>query len=117
MSTRLTLKRGLEAVAITVMRYLSSAGETARPSFCQGWPVGTKTTSSRLKMCATSLPATRCPWWTGSKVPPITPIRLRPLGLLTGCLLIITAGNAKRDIARISAEPCRAVSRGTTMRV
>jgi len=117
MSTRLTLNRGLEAVAITVMRYLSSAGETARPSFCQGSPVGTKTTSSRLKMCATSLPATKCPWWIGSKVPPITPIRLRPLGLLTDRLLTVTTCSAKRDIARISAEPCRAVWRGTTMRV
>ena len=117
MSTRLTLNRGLEAVAITVIRYLSSAGETARPSFCQGCPVGTKMTSSRPKMCATSLPATRCPWWTGSKVPPITPIRLRPFGLLTNCLLVITVRIVTRDIARILAEPCPALSRGTTMRV
>src|SRR5580700_1730087 len=36
-------------------------------------------TSSRAKMCVTSLPATRWPWCTGSKVPPITPTRLRPL--------------------------------------
>src|SRR3954453_19819462 len=74
-STRLTLKRGLDAVAITVIRYRSSAAETCRSAFCQGSPVGTKTTSSRLNRLATSEAATRCPWWIGSKVPPITPTR------------------------------------------
>ena len=75
MSTRLTENRGFDAVAITVIRYRSSAAETSRPSFCQGWPVGTKTTSSSEKKCPTSLAATRCPWWMGSNVPPITPMR------------------------------------------
>src|SRR3712207_5466608 len=60
---------------MTVMRYRSSAGATSRSLFCHGWPVGTKTTSSRPKRTATSLAATRCPWWIGSNVPPITPIR------------------------------------------
>ena len=49
-STRLTEKRGLEAVAITVIRYRSSAAETCR-LFCQGWPLGTNTTSSRSNRC------------------------------------------------------------------
>ena len=75
MSTRLTENRGLDAVAITVIRYRSSDGATRRPSFCHGCPVGTNTTSSSEKKCATSLAATRCPWWIGSNVPPITPIR------------------------------------------
>src|SRR3954470_19394123 len=78
MSTRLTMNRGLEAVAMTVMRYRSSAGLTAKSLFCQGCPVGTKTTSSRPKRSATSLAATRWPWWIGSKVPPMTPSRRRP---------------------------------------
>ncbi len=59
MSTRLTLNLGFEAVAMTVIRYLSSAGETARVSFWYGSPVGTKMTSSSAKSCATSLAATR----------------------------------------------------------
>ena len=58
-STRLTVKPGLDAVAMTVMRYRSSAGLTSRASFCHGWPVGTKTTSSSSKTLATSLAATR----------------------------------------------------------
>jgi hypothetical protein len=33
MSTRLTLNRGLDAVAMTVIRYLSSAGDTDVDSF------------------------------------------------------------------------------------
>jgi hypothetical protein len=49
MSTRLTENRGLDAVAMTVIRYRSSAAETSRSDFCQGWPVGTKMTSSSLK--------------------------------------------------------------------
>src|SRR4051812_33747612 len=77
MSTRLTVKRGFDAVAMTVMRYRCSAGDTSRYVFCQGWPVGTKTTSSRPNTLATSLAATRCPWWTGSNVPPMTPRRER----------------------------------------
>ncbi len=36
MSTRLTWKRGLDAVAMTVIRYRSSAGLTVSSSFCQG---------------------------------------------------------------------------------
>ena len=47
MSTRLTENRGFDAVAITVIRYRSSDGDTFLPSFCHGWPVGTKMTSSR----------------------------------------------------------------------
>ena len=58
-STLLTEKRGFEAVAITVIRYRSSAGLTGSPAFCQGWPVGTKTTSSSPYRPATSLAATR----------------------------------------------------------
>ncbi len=61
MSTRLTENRGFDAVAITVIRYRSSAGETSRSSFCHGWPVGTKITSSRSKYACTSLAATKCP--------------------------------------------------------
>ena len=78
MSTLLTENRGFDAVAITVIRYRSSAADTFRSSFCQGWPVGTKMTSSSAKMCATSLAATRWPWWMGSNVPPITPILILP---------------------------------------
>ena len=48
---------------------------TSRSAFCQGWPVGTKTTSSRSNQDCTSLAATRWPWWIGSNVPPITPTR------------------------------------------
>ena len=62
MSIRLTENRGLDAVAITVIRYRSSDGDTFRSSFCHGWPVGTNTTSSSVKTCATSLAATRWPW-------------------------------------------------------
>ena len=61
MSVRLTLNRGFDAVAITVIRYRSSAVDTRRSLFCHGWPVGTKTTSSRSKVLATSLAATRWP--------------------------------------------------------
>src|SRR6185436_10507430 len=50
------------AAAITVIRYRSSDGATFRSSFCHGWPVGTNTTSSSVKTCATSLAATRWPW-------------------------------------------------------
>src|SRR6476620_1107910 len=78
MSTRETQKAGVEAVAMTVMRYLASGADTSRDCFCHGWPVGTKTTSSRSKNDCTSLAATRCPWWIGSKVPPMTPTRRRP---------------------------------------
>ncbi|VXC06870.1 hypothetical protein PLANTIT3_60998 [Plantibacter sp. T3] len=50
-------------------------------------PVGTKTTSSRSKCCATSEAATRCPWWIGSNVPPMTPIRGRRVVVsVTGAL-------------------------------
>ena len=59
MSTRLTENRGLDAVAITVMRYRSSAGLTTVADFCHGWPVGTKITSSSANRSATSLAATR----------------------------------------------------------
>ena len=38
-------------------------------------PVGTKTTSSRPNSPATSLAATRWPWWMGSNVPPMIPTR------------------------------------------
>ena len=61
MSTRLTENRGFDAVAMTVIRYRSSAGETFRSDFCHGWPVGTKITSSRSKYDCTSLAATKCP--------------------------------------------------------
>src|SRR6516225_9503436 len=44
-------------------------------SFCHGCPVGTKTTSSSRNRLATSLAATRCPWWIGSNVPPMMPTR------------------------------------------
>src|SRR3954453_22429805 len=79
MSTRDTQKRGFDAVAITVMRYRSSAADTWRSCFCHGCPVGTNTTSSRSNQACTSLAATRWPWWIGSKVPPITPTRRRPV--------------------------------------
>jgi hypothetical protein len=36
MSTRLTENRGLDAVAITVIRYRSSGGLTPRSVFCHG---------------------------------------------------------------------------------
>ena len=75
MSTRLTVKRGLDAVAMTVIRYRSSGGLTSRSVFCHGCPVGTKTTSSSPNSPATSLAATRWPWWMGSNVPPMIPIR------------------------------------------
>ncbi len=58
-STRLTENRGFDAVAMTVIKYRSSAGLTPLPCFCHGLPVGTKTTSSRLNRSATSLAATR----------------------------------------------------------
>src|SRR4051812_12972625 len=77
MSTRETQNRGFEAVAMTVIRYRSSAADTCRSCFCHGWPVGTKTTSSRSNQACTSLAATRWPWWIGSKVPPMTPTRRR----------------------------------------
>src|SRR5699024_3789162 len=38
-------------------------------------PVGTNPTSSRSNSSATSLAATRCPWWIGSNVPPMMPTR------------------------------------------
>src|SRR4029079_8240229 len=79
MSTRDTVNRGLDAVATTVIRYRCSAGETTRSAFCHGSPVGTNTTSSRSNQACTSLAATKWPWWIGSKVPPITPTRRRPV--------------------------------------
>src|SRR6478736_6260563 len=76
-STRLTVKRGFEAVAMTVMRYRCSAGLTLWCCLNDGLPVGTNTTSSRSNRAAASLAATRWPWWMGSNVPPITPRRGR----------------------------------------
>src|SRR3954463_6475101 len=73
MSTLETVNRGFEAVATTVMRYRCSVEDTA--ALWGGCPGGTKTTSSRSNTRWTSLAATRCPWWIGSNVPPITPIR------------------------------------------
>src|SRR5699024_6192001 len=72
-STRETVKRGFDAVAMTVIRYRCSGLVTSSTSFWYGRPVGTKTTSSRSKVAWTSLAATRWPWWMGSKVPPMTP--------------------------------------------
>src|SRR6266511_469562 len=75
-SRRDTEKRGLADVAMTAIRYRSSAGETFRSCFIQGRPVGTNTTSSRWNCHRASSAVTRCPWWMGSNVPPITPRRL-----------------------------------------
>ncbi|BAS17763.1 hypothetical protein AHiyo8_60660 [Arthrobacter sp. Hiyo8] len=61
-STRLTVKLGLEAVAMTVIKYRCSASLTCLCDFCQGCPVGTKTTSSKRNLAATSLAATKWPW-------------------------------------------------------
>src|SRR5690606_7216177 len=98
MSTRLTVNRGLDAVATTVIRYRCSASVTS--AFIQGSPVGTKTTSSRSKVCCTSLAATRWPLCTGSKVPPITPIRgRRAAPSLTGVSLV---GRAARSVADVT---------------
>ena len=83
MSTRLTVNWGFAAVAMTVIKYLCSAALTWFLAFCHGSPVGTKITSSSLKTLATSLAATRWPWWIGSNVPPMTPTRRRPLALST----------------------------------
>src|SRR3954463_14091237 len=81
MSTLETVNRGFEAVATTVMRYRCSVEDTA--ALWGGCPGGTKTTSSRSNTRWTSLAATRCPWWIGSKVPPMTPRRRRrPSGVL-----------------------------------
>src|SRR4051812_35417687 len=54
-------------------------------------PVGTKTTSSRSNTRCTSLAATRWPWWIGSKVPPITPMRRRVLPAGRAALSALTA--------------------------
>src|SRR5690625_4261053 len=75
-STRETEKRGLEAVATTAIRYRCSARVTARSDLKGCAPVGTKMTSSSANSSATSLAATRCPWWIGSNVPPMIPIRV-----------------------------------------
>ena len=64
-------------VASTVMTYRCSASVTARSCFCHGCPVGTKYTSSSANRYWTSVAATRCPRWIGSKVPPMTPILRR----------------------------------------
>jgi hypothetical protein len=61
MSTRETVNRGFDAVAITVIRYRCSGGATLRADFCQGCPVGTNMTSSRPNQAWTSLAATRWP--------------------------------------------------------
>src|SRR5215468_5409069 len=45
-------------------------------------------TSSRPNLCATSLPATRCPLWMGSNVPPITPIRRRALAKIVSLVTL-----------------------------
>src|SRR5665647_910717 len=74
MSTRETVNRGFDAVAITAIRYRCSAGVTSGCCLNAGRPVGTKITSSSASSAAASLAATRLPWWMGSKVPPITPI-------------------------------------------
>src|SRR5690606_13827618 len=101
MSTRLTVKRGLEAVAITVMRYRCSAGVTRWCCLNPGLPVGTKTTSSSPRCAAASLAATRWPWWMGSNVPPITPMRGRvPAGALmrrAGSVAVADVAERVRD--------------------
>jgi hypothetical protein len=56
-----------------------------------GMPVGTKTTSSRSNDCATSLAATRWPWWIGSNVPP----RAQGRGLCEGSPRRPGAGGAR----------------------
>src|SRR3954468_7945970 len=89
MSTRETVNRGFDAVATTVMRYRCSVEATA--ALWGGMPVGTNTTSSRSNTRCTSLAATRCPWWIGSKVPPITPIRRRVLPAGRAALRALTA--------------------------
>ena len=57
MSTRLTVKLGFDAVAMTVISYRAEAAETAL--LCDGSPVGTNTTSSSSSDFAASLAATR----------------------------------------------------------
>src|ERR1700712_6057855 len=89
MSTRDTENRGFAAVAMTAIRYRCSAGLTSL--FCHGCPVGTNSTSSSSKRSATSEAATRCPWWIGSKVPPITPMRRRVLPAGRAALTALTA--------------------------
>ena len=61
MSTRETVNFGFDAVAITVIRYRSSALVTFLSSLNTGRPVGTNSTSSRSYTHATSDAATRWP--------------------------------------------------------
>ena len=75
MSTRDTVNFGLDAVAMTVMRYRSSALVTFLSSLNTGRPVGTKITSSRSYTHDTSEAATKWPLWMGSNVPPMMPMR------------------------------------------
>src|SRR5690625_2256756 len=111
MSTRETVNRGFDAVATTHMRYRCSAGLRSSCFPC-GFPVGTKTTSSRSNRFATSLAATRWPWWMGSNVPPITPTRLVRASL-TGsslknqcCRLLVTCSNALECHGNEQTENC-----------
>ena len=60
-STRDTVKWGLDEVAMTVIRYRSTADVTRRSAFIQGWPVGTNTTSSRWNCHSAASAVTRCP--------------------------------------------------------
>ena len=77
MSTRDTVNFGFDAVAMTVIRYRSSALVTFLSNLNTGRPVGTKITSSRSYTQDTSEAATKWPLWIGSKVPPMMPMRNR----------------------------------------
>jgi glycosyltransferase involved in cell wall biosynthesis len=48
-------------------------GDTSRPAFCHGCTRGDEDDLVEVEEAWTSLAATRCPWWMGSNVPPITP--------------------------------------------
>src|SRR5690606_31288655 len=98
MSTRLTVNRGLDAVATTVIRYRCSASVTS--AFIHGSPGGTQTTASRSTVCCAALAATRCPLCTGSKVPPIAAIRgRRAAPSLPGVRLVGRAARSVADVA------------------
>ena len=70
----LSMEDVLEILRIPLLGVIPEDQSVLRASN-QGEPVGTNTTSSRPNRACTSLPATRWPWWIGSKVPPITPSR------------------------------------------
>src|SRR5919201_143875 len=76
-SSRDAMSPGAPVTANSTMRIRSAAPATGN-SRCGGWALGISQTCSRSATSRKARAASRWPLWTGSKVPPITPILRSP---------------------------------------